>query len=219
MQTPAPHSLGDDGQAPVHWVMLGLMGTGKSVVGAALARRLGLPFSDNDETLAGATHLTAREIRERHGARVLHDLEARHLLEATHAAQPSVICAAASVIEDARCRAALEQPGILPIWLRAKAETLAARFDDQDHRPVFGPDPLAFFRSQIASRYPLFLALSADVIDVDQLSVDAVVDRVIDAVDRHALGGPRPKSRTIQLELDPSTTTEPPPGRAGTEEP
>jgi shikimate kinase len=193
MPPPNPHPANHAAQAPLHWVLLGLMGTGKSVVGEALARHLALPFSDNDAAIAEATGLTAREIRQRLGARLLHDLEARHLLDATEAPTASVVCAAASVIEDARCRTALQQPGIVPIWLRATAETLTSRFHNEDHRPAFGRDPLAFFRDQIASRYPQFLAVSAGVVDVDSLSIADVVDRVVEIVDQHAaIGGPRP---------------------------
>jgi shikimate kinase len=187
------------------------MGTGKSVIGAALARHLALPFSDNDAAIAAATGLTARQIREREGIRALHALEARHLLDATQAASSTVICAAASVIEDPSCRAALEQPEIVTIWLRARAETLAARFDNEDHRPVFGPDPLAFFRSQMAIRYPRFLAISAAVIDVDTLTIAEVVERVVETVDRYAApDGQSPRTRTIELGLEAATAEEEP---------
>jgi shikimate kinase len=200
--------------------MLGLMGTGKSVVGAAVARHLALPFSDNDAAIAEATGgLTARQIRERHGVGVLHDLEARHLLAASQAPSSTVICAAASTIEDASCRTALEQPGIVTIWLRATAETLASRFDNEDHRPVFGPDPVAFFRSQIVTRYPRFLELGGAVVDVDSLGIAEVVQRVIETVDRQLAGEPRARqTRTVRLELEPSPTPEPPHEWAGTEE-
>jgi shikimate kinase len=172
-------------RSPVHWVLLGLMGTGKSVTGRALAEQLGLPLSDSDAVLAAATGLTAREIQERDGLEILHDHEARHLLDATRVTTANVVCAAASVVEDPRCCAALRQPGVKPIWLRATAETLADRFHNEPHRPAFGADPVAFFEHQIALRYPRYLALSSTVIDVDGLSIAAVVTRVARIVDLH----------------------------------
>jgi shikimate kinase len=175
--------LGKSPNAPIHWVLLGLMGTGKSVTGRALAERLELPLSDSDAALASATGLTARELRDRDGLSVLHEHEARHLLDATEAATSNVVCAAASVVDDPRCRAALQRPGVIPIWLRATAETLAQRYHNEHHRPVLGADPLAFFEHQISIRYPRYLALGAWVIDVDGLSVAAVVAGIARLVD------------------------------------
>ncbi|MFL5677082.1 MAG: shikimate kinase, partial [Chloroflexota bacterium] len=43
-------------------VVLGMMASGKTTVGEALARELGRPYLDNDELLERATGRTAREI-------------------------------------------------------------------------------------------------------------------------------------------------------------
>src|SRR3954470_8714608 len=90
-----------------HIVLLGLMGTGKSAVAAKLAPRLGLPLTDNDAASGAWTELNARQIRDRHGTRVLHNLEARHLLDALASTERTVVCAAGSVVEDERCLRAL----------------------------------------------------------------------------------------------------------------
>jgi shikimate kinase len=155
-------------------VILGLMGAGKTAVGEELARLLGLPFNDNDRTLAGATGMTAREIQEESAVPFLHKLEAHHLLDALGSPEPSVVGAAASVVETKRCRAALRATNVFGIWLRAKPETLVARFSNEQHRPTFG-DPVVFFRDQIAVRSPHFRELSAAIIDVDGLSIAEAV--------------------------------------------
>jgi shikimate kinase len=159
------------------------MGTGKTVAGEALAAHLALPFSDNDRAIMDATGLTARDLRDLRGVQVLHKLESRHLLDAVGEPAPSVIGAAASVIENERCRTALQRPDVLTIWLRASAETLAARFHNEDHRPLFGDSPLVFFREQIPVRAPLFSAVSTAVVDVDGRTAAEVVAGVIAAAD------------------------------------
>jgi shikimate kinase len=183
-----------------HIVLLGLMGTGKTAVATQLAPRLGLPFTDNDEAIGAATELNARQIRDRHGTRVLHNLEARHLLDALSKPERTVVCAAGSVVEDERCLGALVRPGLFRVWLRANAETLAARFHNQDHRPLFGKDPLALFTHQIANRTERFVLLADAVVDVDGLSVAQVVERVAAAVDGKA--APQSRSRTLELEIE-----------------
>jgi shikimate kinase len=178
-------SLGGVGGSdpPVHVVLLGLMGTGKTVVAEAVAAHLALPFTDNDRAITEATGMTARELLDAHGVRALHTLESGHLLDAVGEARSNMISAAASVIDDEDCRRGLQLPGVLPIWLRATAETLADRFHNEDHRPMFGESPLAFFRDQIAVRSPLFSDASKAVVDVDGRTVPEVVARVIAAAD------------------------------------
>jgi shikimate kinase len=155
-------------------VLLGLMGTGKTAVGEELARRLDLPFSDSDRTIAAATGMTAREIHQTWAVPRLHTLEAHHLLDTLLTPARAVVSAAASVVETHRCRAALRASNVFGIWLRARPETLVARFPNEQHRPIFG-DPAVFFRNQIAVRGPYFGELSAATIDVDGLSIAEAV--------------------------------------------
>ena len=193
-------------QAPLHVVLLGLMGTGKTVVGEALAAHLALPFSDNDRAIMDATGLTAREIGELRGVGVLHGLESEHLLRAVGSPAPSVIGAAASVVEDERCRTALAGEAVLPIWLRARAETLAERFHNEAHRPLVSDSPLVFFRDQIAVRSPLYAALGLAVVDVDGCTVSEVMARLIATADELLSSG-RPSGRpTIQLSRESPAT-------------
>ena len=154
-----------------------------------------MAFTDNDDAIGAVTELNARQIRDRHGTRVLHNLEARHLLDALTALEPTVVCAAGSVVEDERCLHALARPGLFRIWLRASAETLAGRFHNQDHRPLFGKDPLSLFTHQIANRSERFLELADAIVDVDGLTIPEVVARVAEAIEARP-----PRSRTLAIE-------------------
>jgi len=143
-------------------VLLGLMGTGKTSVGALLAERLERPLRDSDADLFAAHGHSAAELNVLHGADYLHDLEARHLLDALDA--PSVICAAASVVERADCRSALDAAFV--VWLDAPVDVLVARFHSAPHRPRFQADIAAMLTEQAARRRPLFAAVADLVIDV-----------------------------------------------------
>ncbi len=101
-------------------VVVGLMGAGKSTVGRLLAARLGRPWRDSDAEIEAAAGLTVRELRDRDGVEAMHALEARHLLDALAAPEAGVISAAASVIDEPACRAALSAPAVTVIWLRAR---------------------------------------------------------------------------------------------------
>ncbi len=48
-------------------VLVGMMGAGKTAVGTAMARMLGVQFIDSDDEIERASNLTVSEIFERHG--------------------------------------------------------------------------------------------------------------------------------------------------------
>jgi len=135
-----------------HVALLGLMGAGKTSVGSELASLLGWLLSDSDKVIEQAQGATVRELGERLGVDAMHELEAGHLLSALATPEPSVVCAAASVIDDPRCRGALERPEVFAVWLEVNPGRLAARFASGPHRPVFDPDAERMFRRQLSQR-------------------------------------------------------------------
>lgn len=181
IDAPVPAALGRHR----HVVLVGLMGTGKTAVGRRLARELAVRFQDNDRRLAVASGLTPRELRLREGEAALHALEANELLAALREPRVSVISAAASVVESEGCRTAMREPDICAIWLRARTATIATRFHNEPHRPVYSDDLDAFFKRQLAVRAPLYEAVSDSAVDVDDLSVSDVVERTLAIVRGH----------------------------------
>lgn len=112
-------------------VLVGMMGAGKTRTGSALAARLGWRLHDSDAELEARTQATGAVIGAEQGVAALHALEARILLEtlATEgpmAQGPTVVCAAASTVDDERCRAALAD-ATLVVWLDAPTDVLAQR--------------------------------------------------------------------------------------------
>ena len=162
-----------------HVVLLGLMGSGKSTVGRALAKRLGRPFRDSDPDIEAATGRSAHDIAEEDGIDALHVLEVRHLLDALDATEPLVIAAAAYVIEDTTVQTALsDRERMTPIWLRGDPAILARQAATGDHRPDFGPLQ-STLEDQARRRDPLFEALDPITIDIGDESPEAAVDTAL----------------------------------------
>ena len=161
-------------------VVTGLMGSGKTTVGERLAARLGWAWRDSDRDIEAATGRTVRELRDEEGVDAMHAREAAQLLDALAASEepgrPTVVSAAASVIDDPACRAAMSAPDVAVLWLRADPEVLADRFNSSDdHRPAYGADPAAFLAAQAHRRWPLLRDLGGTTIETDGLEPDTIV--------------------------------------------
>jgi len=173
---------------PRHVVLVGLMGSGKTTVGPVVARRLGLPFRDGDALLEAATGRTAAALRDAEGEAALHRAECEILPAALAADTPSVIAAAAAVVDDPASRAALRAPGVAVAWLRADSAVLGRRFEaasggDGAHRPAYGDDPSTFLAAQARRRAPMFAACRPlVVVDTGQLDPAAAAERIVAAL-------------------------------------
>jgi shikimate kinase len=165
-----------------HIVMLGLMASGKTTVGALLAARLGVALRDSDEQIRAREGASVRELQDRFGAAWLHALEAEVLLEALARDDRAVVCAAASTVEDERCRAALREPAVTAVWLRASLATIVARYDSDPHRPRYAQGTAAALREQLASRAGRFAQLASISVDVDGLAPAAVEAAILAAI-------------------------------------
>lgn len=117
-------------------VLVGLMGSGKTTVGALVSAALGVPLSDSDSFLRDRYGRSAAEMAASDGPDVLHERESEHVLAALSGPR-RVIAAAASTVEDPRVRAALRDAFV--VWLDAPDEVLAERMRSSDHRPGFAP--------------------------------------------------------------------------------
>ncbi len=166
-----------------HVALVGLMGAGKTSVARTLAPRLGWPQVDNDATLARRTGDTARELEHEVGVERLHALEADQLLGALSAPERSVLGAAASTIEDARCREALSAPEVFVAWLRAPVSVLADRARRGRHRPELGAADLdVLLERQAKVRDPLFESVANLVVDASQGSPEGLAREIEGAV-------------------------------------
>ncbi len=163
-----------------HILLVGMMGSGKSTVGAALAARLGVAHLDSDAEVRRRTGRSVPEIWRAEGEAAFRAEESRVLADALARPDRCVVDIAGGAVLDPANRAMIRRGGTV-VWLRARPETLARRVGSGEGRPLLAGDPAGAVRRLEAQRRPLYSELAECVVDVDDLTPAEVVERVVGA--------------------------------------
>ena len=168
-------------------VLVGLPGSGKSVVGRRLANRHAAAFIDLDERIESGAGRSIPEIFEEDGEVAFRTLE-RSAIADLGPADPApdirrVISTGGGAIVDPRNRWALYR-GRTSVWLDGRPEVLAQRLRRSPHvRPlVTGRDPIGSLRDLGARRERFYAAATIHHAGVGE------VQGVVDAVEARTAG-------------------------------
>lgn len=156
-------------------VLVGAPGSGKSTVGALLAGRLGLPFTDVDaviEERAGRS-ITALFADEGEPAfRALEEATTAELLE-----QDGVLSLGGGAVLSAVTRAALR--GHRVIWLQVSAASAVQRVGLNEARPLLLGNVRGRLMQLLAERAPLYAEVATEQISTDKRSAGEVVELLL----------------------------------------
>jgi len=177
-------------------LLLGAMGSGKTTVGVPLAARLARPFRDSDVELHDHG-LDAKALLEEAGRAALHRIEADLVDAALSAKRPSVIAAAASVVDDEATCARIREAATV-VYLRASTATLVERIGAGTSRPI-GTDVGAEITALNDPRRARYEALADIIVDVDSASAEALVDQIAKALTREVVVSLGPRSYPVLI--------------------
>jgi shikimate kinase len=168
-------------------VLVGFMGSGKSAVGAVLARRLGWEHLDLDREIEAREGRTIPEIFRTEGERRFRALEAE--VTASLAGRTGVVLSPGGGWITSPGLLERLGPGTLSVWLRVSPETVLERVArTRADRPLLDvPDPLAAVRRLLREREPLY-ARAELVVDTDGRGVAEVAALVQEATRRRGTG-------------------------------
>lgn len=162
-------------------VMVGMMGAGKTAVGTALARVLGVDFRDSDEEIVQAANRSIAEIFERDGEPFFRARESEviaRLLRGT----PCVLSTGGGAFLSAANRQLIHDVGV-SVWLRADLDLLWQRVRHKSTRPLLRtPDPRETLRALYETRLPFYAQADLVVDSHHDLSVEAMAACVIEAL-------------------------------------
>jgi len=165
-------------------VMIGLMGAGKSSVGARLAEILGTGFSDSDHEVEAAAGMAISEIFERYGEPAFRDGE-RRVIARLLDGQAQVVATGGGAFMNAETRALIAARAV-SVWLKADLDLLVQRTAGRSHRPLLNRgDPRETLRRLIDERHPVYAKADIHVKSAPEQSHDAMARRIVRALSRY----------------------------------
>ena len=135
--------------------LVGLMGSGKSVVGRRLARRLQLKFADSDQLVTKMAGVTIADIFDLAGEAKFRDMEFRAIQKQLQK-PPHVLPTAGGAFCQPQT-AALLRDNALVVWLQSSPATLLKRIGDVCSRPSLQTaSPLQILQQLTPTREPFY---------------------------------------------------------------
>jgi len=181
--------------------LVGPMGSGKSTVGRALARRLGQRFVDSDRELEERCGVDIPTIFEYEGEAGFRDREARLIDELT-ARDGIVLATGGGAVLRPGNRAHLASRGYV-ILLSVDIAEQIRRVGRDPNRPLLNtPDPAARLRALMHERAPIYRDVAHLQVHTDTRRMLHVVNRIEKHLRRNGLLAPH---RTADPPADPAT--------------
>jgi shikimate kinase len=159
-------------------VLVGMMGAGKSSVGACLRRRTGLGLLDTDEIVASNFGMSIPEIFAEHGEKKFRDAETEALRRVRTEEQTIIITGGGIVLRKENVEILKSQAAI--VWLDGDEETLFARASRKQNRPLLQTkDPRKTFSQIVGARRPLYANIANIRVDTSVLTDEEVTVAIL----------------------------------------
>jgi shikimate kinase len=161
-------------------VLIGYRGTGKSLVGELLAKRLKMQYVGMDGAIVAKSGMPIPEIVEKFGWTTFRDRESDVVLELS--GQDNIIIdTGGGVIERPENIEALQKNACL-FWLKASVETIVTRIQGDTERPALttGKTFIEEVSEVLEQRSPKYKSAAHYEIDTDESTPEQIADRIID---------------------------------------
>ncbi len=161
------------------------MGAGKTAVGGALARILGVGFRDSDDELVKAANMSIAEIFTRDGEEFFRVRETE-VLNRLLDEEPGILSTGGGAFLSDLNREIIDQKAVA-LWLRADQDLLWSRVRHKNTRPLLQTDnPRQTLRELCEKREPLYAHAALSVVARPDYSIEAMAMAVIDKLLNHS---------------------------------
>ena len=161
--------------------LVGLMGSGKSVIGRRLAKQLGLTFADSDQLVTKMAGVSIADVFDLAGEAKFRDMEFRAIQNQLQ--QPPHVLATGGGSFCEPETAALLRKNAIVVWLQASIDTLLKRIGDTTSRPLLQTgSPIKILRQLQTARAPFYRKAHIHL-NTDGLTVRKSLATLVSALD------------------------------------
>ncbi len=163
--------------------LVGLMGSGKTTIGRALAKRLNLRFVDADHEIEARTGASIPLIFEIEGEASFRQREA-DVIRDLSAQQGIVLATGGGAVLNEQSRRYLHERGTV-IYLRASVASILQRTSHDRNRPLLQTaDPKAKIEELSRQRAPLYEEVAHIIVETGRPNVQSVVQTIIGQLEK-----------------------------------
>ena len=160
-------------------VLIGFMGSGKTSVGLKLSYKLRMAVEDTDKLIERREGKSISEIFADQGEEYFRQLETGLLSELSEQKFQRIYSVGGGTPVREKNRELLKKLGTV-VYLRIRPETVYERLKNDTARPLLQcEDPLKRIRELLESRKEFYEDCADVIIDVDDLSMDAILGKII----------------------------------------
>lgn len=161
-------------------VLIGFMGSGKTVVSRVLSRKLKMKIIDIDTLIEKKARLKIKDIFKKFGEEYFRDLEEK-VTRYVARKRNIIISTGGGIIKRENNIKNLKKNGII-VYLKNTFETSCKRLKGKKDRPLFNEKNLKATRKLFLQRLPLYKKAADIIIKTDDKSVKEVAEEIIKKV-------------------------------------
>ncbi|MEE1026105.1 MAG: shikimate kinase [Acutalibacteraceae bacterium] len=157
-------------------VLCGFMGSGKTVTGKALAKKLGMEFIDLDIFIEQSQNMSVKDIFASFGEPYFRTLENKAATELGKSENKVIACGGGTVLNPENV-AALKVNGEI-FYLSVEAQTVKNRLKNDLSRPLLAKDKENAIDTLLKNRRPIYEGAADRIIDSNG-SIDYAVEQIL----------------------------------------
>ena len=154
-------------------VLIGFMGSGKTVISEALAKKTGRKIADTDALIEATAGMRIKRVFAMYGEAYFRKMESAAANLAAAETDAIIATGGGIVMRPANIKA-LKKTGVV-VYLKNSFEVSAKRLKKQDDRPLFDHKNLEKTKELFKKSQPLYAAAADLTVETDRKKVTAVV--------------------------------------------
>ena len=164
-------------------VLIGFMGSGKTSVGLRLSYKLRMPVEDTDKLIEKRAGKSISDIFAEDGEEHFREVETQLLKDLKGRKTSRILSVGGGTPLREENRRLLKELGTV-VYLRVRPDTVFLRLQSDTTRPLLKcEDPQTRIEELLNARNGIYEECADVIVDVDSLTIDQVIDEILEALD------------------------------------